>query len=72
MADPHVISRAITQLLLHQNGCQGVRAARGEFFIHQALVLDLVADGGGPVAARARSEARRYRSEGHAILGGLG
>jgi hypothetical protein len=67
-ADVHIVSDVITELLNRGNACQVLRAARGEFFLHHAYTLDLIAADGGPVAERARDEAQRYRDRGRAIL----
>lgn len=76
MADAHVVTLALSELLRRQ-GDQGVSAVRGEVFFHLAQLLDLVAEcvetlcGDGELAERVRSHARRYRDQGRAILGGV-
>lgn len=69
MAEPHVISLAISDLLQRQNAGEVVKAVRGEFFFHQAQTYDLMAESGGPVAEQARAEADRCRQQGRLLLG---
>lgn len=78
VADAHMVTVAISELLRRGNGCEAVTATRGEFFFHMAAMLDLVAVVLGELlgehaelTVRAREHAARYREHGTAILGPL-
>ncbi|MEV0088202.1 hypothetical protein [Saccharopolyspora sp. NPDC050642] len=74
MADEHVLTVALTELLKNSDDGEVVRAVRGEMFFHFAVMLDLVAEcmtalGKTGLADRAQTLAHRYREQGRAILG---
>lgn len=71
MADVHVISEAVSELLGKEGVPEVARAVRGEMFFHLAEGYELLARSGPEVAREARQEAARCRQVGRSMLGGV-